>query len=135
MQDGRTRKLPRPARERERPQFFTLHRAALVVLEGSESVGSELPLEQEKIILGRGPGGDLAFRDSAMSCEHAALERVEQGYRVRDLASTNGVFVNGCETLASELEHGDRLQIGDHVFQYLVEEKQRPARVFDLPDA
>ncbi len=134
MQDGRTRKLPRPTREREGPAFFRLHRASLVVLEGA-TVGSELPLEKEKIIVGRGPRVDLAFRDSAMSCEHAALERVEQGYRVRDLASTNGVFVNGCETLARELEHGDRLQVGNHLFQYLVDEKEQPARVFDLPDA
>ncbi len=134
MQDGRTRKLPRPASERERPQFFEFHRATLVVLEGGE-IGSELPLEQEKIVVGRGPGADLAFGDGAMSCEHAALERIDEGYRVRDLASTNGVFVNGCETLARELEHGDRLQLGGYVFQYLVEEKEAPAPVFDLPDA
>ena len=130
MQDGRTRKLPRPAQEREQPEFFVVHRASLVILEGTEGVGSELPLEQEKIVVGRGPGVDLAFRDSAMSCEHAALERIDECYRVRDLASTNGV-----ETLARELEHGDHIRLGDHVFQYLVEEKEQPARVFDLQNA
>ncbi|MBW2417652.1 MAG: FHA domain-containing protein [Deltaproteobacteria bacterium] len=134
MQDGRTRKLPCPSREREQPEFFSLHRAALVILEGSE-IGSEFPLEQEQVIVGRGPGVDLTFQDGAMSCEHAALERIDGGYRVRDLASSNGVYVNSCETLLRELEHGDLLQIGGYVFQYLVEDKERPARVFDLPDA
>jgi pSer/pThr/pTyr-binding forkhead associated (FHA) protein len=78
---------------------------------------------------------DLEFRDGAMSREHAALERLDEGYRVRDLASTNGVFVNGRETLVRELEHGDRVQIGDYVFQYLVEEKEVPASAFDLSEA
>jgi pSer/pThr/pTyr-binding forkhead associated (FHA) protein len=134
MQDGRTRKLPRPSRERERPAFFSRHRAALVILEGDE-VGRELPLELEQVIVGRGPAVDLEFRDGAMSREHAALERLDEGYRVRDLASTNGVFVNGRETLVRELEHGDRVQIGDYVFQYLVEEKEVPASAFDLSEA
>jgi pSer/pThr/pTyr-binding forkhead associated (FHA) protein len=133
MQDGRTRKLPRPAQEAQGPEFFELHRASLVVLEGEE-VGRELPLEQEKIIVGRGPEAELTFDDGAMSCEHAALERVDHGYRVRDLASTNGVVVNGCETLVRELEHGDQLQLGGHLFQYLVEEKERAAPVFDLQE-
>ena len=131
MQDGSTRKLPRPAREPEELDFFERHRATLVILEGAE-IGCELPLEQEKIIVGRGPEVDLAFRDSAMSFEHAALERIGDGYRVRDLASSNGILVNGCETLAQELAHGDRLQVGGHVFQYLVEEKQRDSAVFEV---
>ena len=131
MQDGSTRKLPPPAREPEELDFFERHRATLVILEGAE-IGCELPLEQEKIIVGRGPEVDLAFRDSAMSLEHAALERIGDGYRVRDLASSNGILVNGCETLAQELAHGDRLQLGGHVFQYLVEEKQRDPAVFEI---
>jgi pSer/pThr/pTyr-binding forkhead associated (FHA) protein len=131
MQDGSTRKLPRPAREPEELEFFELHRATLVILEGAE-IGRELPLEQEKIIIGRGPEADLVFRDNAMSYEHAALEKIGDRYRVRDLASSNGILVNGCETLAQELVHGDRLQLGGHVFQYLVEEKQRDSTVFEL---
>lgn len=122
MHDGRTRKLARsePPRQNE---FLRQMRACLVIVEGP-AAGTEYPLCCESICVGRGPSADLCFDDPAMSQEHAALELTEKGFRVRDLGSTNGVHVNGSPVLAAELKHGDRLQLGEHAFQYVVEKLQ-----------
>ena len=122
MQDGRTRKASL-APERTAPHGFLLHhRPLLVVVEGDEA-GEEYPLERTRVIVGRGESCDWRFDDDAMSKEHAAFELAEDGFRVRDLASTNGVAVNGRAELARDLLHGDRLQIGEHVLQYVVQER------------
>jgi pSer/pThr/pTyr-binding forkhead associated (FHA) protein len=112
MQDGRTRKMPAAETPRQPAEFLDRHRATLVVAEGP-AAGSEFALEQPRTVVGRGPGVDLAFPDEAMSREHAAFEVAEDGMRVRDLGSTNGVRVNGAPALAAELKHTFRFLLED----------------------
>ncbi len=131
MQDGRTRRLAQSEEPAQELDFFRCFQASLVTLSGT-TAGNEYPLDRTPITVGRGPEVDLAFDDAAMSREHAALELVEDQFRIRDLASTNGVLVNGSPTLVGELKHGDRLQIGEHSFQYLVEERRREPKTYDL---
>jgi pSer/pThr/pTyr-binding forkhead associated (FHA) protein len=133
MQDGYTRKIERAEPGRDYGDFFARHRVALVALSGA-AAGSEYALEEPRVSLGRGPGVDLAFDDSAMSREHAAFELVEGAFRVRDLASTNGIRVNGSPMLAAELKHGDRLEIGEHEFQYILEEQEPAPRTYVIDD-
>ncbi len=133
MQDGHTRKLTRSQDSNEANRFFQRHRAALVIVSGGDE-GNEYDLDQARVSIGRGPDVDLAFDDAAMSREHAAFELVEDGFRVRDLASTNGVLVNDSQTLVAVLKHGDRLQIGEHTFQYLLEESKRTPKTYVLSE-
>jgi pSer/pThr/pTyr-binding forkhead associated (FHA) protein len=42
--------------------------------------------------------------------------------------------VNGALILASELKHGDRFQLGEHVFQFVLEQRRRDPRTYVLPD-
>lgn len=133
MQDGRTRKLAPPKISARRHSFLTANRASLVILEGP-AAGCEYDLDRPRLDLGRGPGVDLAFRDDAMSREHVAFEQIDDGFRVRDLASTNGVLLNGSPVLAAELKHGDRLRIGEHTFRYLVEKLERHPETHLLSD-
>ncbi|MEE8580477.1 MAG: FHA domain-containing protein [Myxococcota bacterium] len=134
MQDGQTRKLTRSGDSSAAKTFFDRYRAFLVSVAGT-TAGNEYPLERDRVSLGRGPGVDLAFDDSTMSREHAAFELVEGGIRVRDMASTNGVLLNDSATLVAVLKNGDRIQIGEHVFQYVVEERERTPRTYVLPDS
>lgn len=132
MQDGHTRKLAR-----SEPQilnaFLQRFRACLVIVEGP-AAGTEFSLDSDRIYIGRGPAADLCLDDAAISQEHAALELTEEGFRVRDLGSTNGVHVNGGAVLAAELKHGDRLQLGGHALQYLVEERPSGSPTYELAD-
>jgi pSer/pThr/pTyr-binding forkhead associated (FHA) protein len=126
MADRATRKISKPEREAKLRQ-----RASLVIVEGGAE-GSEFALERERCVVGRGPGVDLALEDTAMSRQHAAFERTASGWRVRDLGSTNGLRVNGAPTQVADLKHGDRVELGEHVLQYLVEARDPGPRAYQV---
>lgn len=134
MRDGLTQKLSIGERDLGFARFLAGFRASLVVLEGGVA-GAEHELERACTRIGRGPEVDLAFPDPAMSKEHAAIEWAEGGLRLRDLGSMNGVQVNGAAVQVVELKHGDRFQLGEHVFQLVVEQRRREPRAYVLPDA
>ena len=132
MKDGRTRKLAQHEGGRK-PSFLVTHSAAIVFASGPLG-GTELPLEQERVTLGRGSGADLVLDDASVSNLHAALELTGAGFRIRDLGSTNGVRVNGGRVAAAELKHGDRLEIGSLAFRYVVEARKPGSPIHHLDE-
>jgi pSer/pThr/pTyr-binding forkhead associated (FHA) protein len=134
MADTHTRRLEMPTAEGGYARFLARHRATLVVLTG-DNAGSEFALDQPKITIGRGPEADLSFADTAMSREHAVLEFSDGGYRIRDLGSTNGTHVNDEIAKVWNLENGDRVTIGEHGFQFILEQREAEPRTYVLPDA
>ena len=122
MRDGRTRTLE-SLESGAGHSFIDDHRVTLVVMTGP-AAGSEFSILQQKTVIGRGPGVDLTFVDAAMSSEHAAIEIQPDGCRARDLASTNGMRVNGSPTLLADLKHGDTIELGEHRFRVLIERSQ-----------
>lgn len=130
--NGTTRRMQRRGGSEAGSTFLSDMRATIVQVSGS-AAGSEYELDCARVTLGRGPDTDLVFDDTAMSREHAALELEDEGYRVVDLGSTNGVLVNGAQVPAADLKHGDRFQLGDHVFQYVLEEREPSPREFEVP--
>jgi len=133
MRDGRTQRLVRKGEDPAGSSFLEDHRVVLVTLSGA-TAGQEYLLDRAPLTLGRGPGVDLAFDDPAMSRQHASFELHRDGFRVRDLGSTNGLRVNGSPASGADLEHGDRLEIGGHRFQYVVEAQKRAPQVHLLED-
>jgi predicted component of type VI protein secretion system len=131
VQDGSTRVIAQPGDGSRDRSYLARHRVLLVAL-SRDLAGSEFPLDQERVLLGRGPGVDLAFNDVTMSRQHAVLELSAEGFRVRDLGSTNGVLVNGTRVPAADLKHADVLGIGEHEFQVVIEARERPAPTHDL---
>lgn len=84
--------------------------------------------------MGRGPGVDIAIDDPTVSMQHASLEFSGDGFRIRDLGSTNGITVNDAPTRSSGLKHGDCFRIGDVEFQLVVETRETEPRVYSMPD-
>lgn len=119
MKDGRTRRLAQHETGRK-GGFLASHRAAIVFASGPHA-GTEVALDKERLVLGRGAGVDVPLQDGSVSHQHAALEATKAGFRIRDLGSTNGVRVNGSPAPAAELKHGDRIEIGSIAFRYVVE--------------
>ncbi len=68
--------------------------------------------------IGRSDTADLQIKSTKVSREHAVIEKVGQRYRVSDLGSTNGTFVNGQKTDQAELADGDMLVIADEEFSF-----------------
>jgi pSer/pThr/pTyr-binding forkhead associated (FHA) protein len=133
MHDGRTRKVDVPATRSAAP-FLESHRATLTILTGP-GAGTEFDLDQARILIGRGEQAGLRIDMPSISTEHASLELDPKGFGIRDLASTNGVLVNGAATLSGELKHGDRIQLGECQLQYVVEERQRSPRAWSVDDS
>jgi len=64
--------------------------------------------------IGRESTCELRLDDSGISGQHAMIERYQGAYWIRDLDSTNGVFVNGKRIQqAQRLALGDQIRIGD----------------------
>ena len=76
----------------------------------------------------------MVFDDRTMSREHAVIEFAGLGFRVRDLASMNGIFLNGSEVKVGDLKSGDRIQVGQHVFQFVLEKSQHSPKTYVLPE-
>lgn len=70
-------------------------------------------------VFGREDGVDIVLQDALASRRHAEARWSDAGYWVMvDLASRNGVLVNGARiTAPTKLEDGAQLQIGGQVFR------------------
>lgn len=91
--------------------------AYLIVVAGEEK-GRKVPLPPSgEIVLGRG-AVDVIFSDGRLSRKHCAVEATDEGYVVRDLGSTNGVFLNGRRIKENELRHGDKIRLGYTVVEF-----------------
>ena len=136
MRDGETRKI-----ETEEGggsdlfvDYMNTWKVAVVILSGGAD-GSEFLLEERQVSVGRGAESAIAIDDSSMSKEHAIFEFSDNGFRIRDLGSMNGTLLNGSEIRVAELKHGDRIQMGEHTFQLVLERRQQRPRTYLLPDA
>jgi diguanylate cyclase (GGDEF)-like protein len=69
-------------------------RWTLTILSG-ESAGLVLPLQDQRMTVGRGGDADVRLLDQGLSREHAAFEPQGDQIRIVDLGSTNGTFVEG----------------------------------------
>jgi putative serine protease PepD len=79
--------------------------------------GSAVELAGEgPFVLGRQRGSDLVVRDTRASRRHAELTPVGEGrWRLRDLNSANGTYVDGTRTQEALLEGGEDIRIGSVV--------------------
>ncbi len=85
------------------------------------------PIPSFPFTLGRNESADLPIPSSRVSREHAVIVREGGGYRVRDLGSTNGTYVNGRRIDEAPLEDGDLLVVADVEFTFFAGENQTEA--------
>jgi len=131
MRDGKTRKRASVAGAPAIAEFVARFATTLKLASGREA-GSAFRLDRERTILGRGPGVDRAIDDKSMSRQHAAIEFCGTGFRIRDLGSTNGILLNGAPVQAAELHHGDVVDIGEHRFVVVIEERDAEPEVYEI---
>lgn len=101
----------------------------------------KIPLEKEKLSLGRSVSADLSFpEDSGLSRHHLTIEH-EGGdgerWAVRDLGSKNGTMLNGARVFERAiLKSGDRITAGHLILIYDGDagSPSRPVVFFDAAD-
>lgn len=132
MHDGRTRRVDSVEPERAHA-FLEAHRASVTITRGA-AAGTEFELDGKRTIIGRSAGVQIQIDDASVSSEHAAFELDNQGFGIRDLASTNHVLVNGAEVLSSVLKHGDRIQLGECELQFIVEDRKLQTKTWNVEE-
>jgi pSer/pThr/pTyr-binding forkhead associated (FHA) protein/tetratricopeptide (TPR) repeat protein len=93
--------------------------AKLIFTEGPRA-GEELFLETFEVTFGRSKKADIFLDDEKLSRIHAKITRVGMGYRLIDLNSRNGTYVNGVRVLEHPLSSFDELQIGNTKIRFLI---------------
>ena len=78
----------------------------------------QVPLDSFPFTLGRNETADFQIDSRRVSREHAAILKEGGRYRIQDLDSTNGTFVNGQRVEKAKLEDGDVLLIADAEFTF-----------------
>jgi len=91
--------------------------AELVAVSGGAE-GQSFALRGERVVIGRSERCDLRVDDSSVSSEHARISRDEGGWRVVNLLSTNGTFVNEKKISSAGLSDGDRVRFGRVEFRF-----------------
>ena len=71
-----------------------------------------IPLGAPLISLGRQPDNVVVLNHPLVSSHHARLELGQGGYRIVDLRSTNGVYINAQRVSNQLLQPGDEIHIG-----------------------
>ena len=93
---------------------------AELTIESGPDAGHTHRAADRAVRLGRSPDNDVILRDPATSGHHARLERRGEEFWVVDLGSTNGTFVNGESVQEKQLNHGDRLTVGQNSVHFAV---------------
>ena len=88
---------------------------AKLILSLEGSVIREIPLDKERITIGRRPQNDIQIENLAVNGEHACIVTILNDSFLEDLGSTNGTLVNGHPTTKHILQNIRVLTIPEQV--------------------
>ncbi len=91
----------------------------LVRIYPPEGLGGMWTITDDELFIGRSPDCAIQLDGTAISRRHAAIQRVDDGFMLVDLQSTNGTQVNDQTIQQHLLKAGDRIRIGTYIFKYL----------------
>jgi hypothetical protein len=92
---------------------------AKLIVTDSSGATKEVPLNKERVTIGRSPDNDVPFvGDKAVSGHHAVVITILQDSFLEDLDSTNGTQVNGKQVAKHPLSNGDVITIGRNTLKY-----------------
>ncbi len=94
---------------------------AKLILSLEGSVIREVPLNKERITIGRRPQNDIQIENLAVSGEHARVVTILNDSFLEDLGSTNGTLVNGNPIKKYILQNNDVVEIGKYKLKYIAE--------------
>lgn len=92
-------------------------RAKLSVVKGPDK-GTEVALEGQTVVVGSDESCQLRLMDPSVSRRHMELSGGPGGYRLRDLRSTNGVFIEGVQVLDARLTDKTRFTVGRNELRF-----------------
>lgn len=94
---------------------------AWLIAEGGPAVGLSFELHPGAT-LGRSAECEIMVADDAVSRHHCRFDWVFEGYRIADLGSSNGTFVNGVQVSEYVLGNNDVISVGNSKIRFQYEE-------------
>ncbi|MDR2186665.1 MAG: FHA domain-containing protein [Azonexus sp.] len=79
----------------------------------------EIPLNKERLTIGRKPKNDIQIDNMAISGEHAVIVTIRGDSFLEDLDSTNGTMVNGQPVKKHVLRNNDIVELGKYRLKFL----------------
>ena len=98
---------------------------AKLILSMDGLVLKEIPLDKERMTIGRKASNDIQIDNLAISGEHAAVVTILSDSFLEDLNSTNGTLVNGQSVKKHFLKNGDVIELGKYKLEYVTEGPQQ----------
>jgi len=92
---------------------------AKLILTLENSVIREVPLDKERILIGRKASNEIQIENLAVSGEHACIVTILNDSFLEDLGSTNGTLVNGNPIKKHILQNNDVIEIGKYKLKYV----------------
>ena len=92
---------------------------AKIIVSLDDNLIKIVPLNKDRMTLGRRPYNDIVVDNLAVSGEHAALQVIGHDYFIEDLNSTNGTYINEQKIKRQILKNGDTIEIGKYAIKYV----------------
>lgn len=91
--------------------------AELIVVAGP-LLGERYALGPAELKIGRSPSSEIRLEESGAAWDHCLLRPDDTGWRVVDLHTGGGTYVNGMRVREQTLEPGDQINVGETIFAY-----------------
>jgi pSer/pThr/pTyr-binding forkhead associated (FHA) protein/uncharacterized membrane protein YhaH (DUF805 family) len=92
--------------------------------------GTEVPLERERLSIGRDAKNDLVLNDGRVSGFHCAIIREGEHFEIVDLGSVNGTFVDEAAIHGRhQIRAWAKIRVGETLLEVVDSENRRPTMV------
>lgn len=92
----------------------------LLIVARGPNEGSTYLVDADAVTVGRHPDSSIFLDDITVSRRHSVIERAEDAFRIRDVGSLNGTYVNHDRVDQNTIVDGDEIQVGRFVLIFRV---------------
>jgi|GEM_PF-2030225 len=100
------------------PESYTSLKYRLMLMEGGK-VKEEYPLDENELTIGRAEENKVVLKNETVSRRHVIVKKENNQYKITDLGSSNGTFINNKKVKEKVLSKGDEIKIGKFVLRFL----------------
>jgi signal transduction histidine kinase/pSer/pThr/pTyr-binding forkhead associated (FHA) protein len=105
----------------------------LLVIKGADE-GKQFELTEDTVGVGRDPSSTIRLHDTEVSRKHAEFRQVDGVYRLVDIGSANGTFVNNKKIQDTTLEAGDQIHVGQTTLVFSIGRGDTSSTTSDLAE-
>ena len=84
--------------------------------------GRSFVLTEDEVSIGRGASNQICINDTSLSRRHCLIKRDGETFRVIDLESSNGTFINARPIGEQCLNNGDQITVGSVLLLFIADE-------------